>query len=55
MGDDCPDRLRRFLFPLEQEAWTEALSYLGAKYAAAEMLLSGITTAADMYYFEEYM
>ena len=53
MGDDCPDRLRRFLFPLEQEAWTEALSYLGAKYAAAEMLLSGITTAADMYYFED--
>ena len=53
MGDDCPDRLKRFLFPLEQEAWTKELTYLGAKYAAAEMLLSGITTAADMYYFEE--
>ncbi|MBQ7656851.1 MAG: amidohydrolase [Clostridia bacterium] len=53
MGDDCPDRLKRFLFPLEKEAWTKELTYLGAKYAAAEMLLSGITTAADMYYFEE--
>ncbi len=53
MGDDCPDRLTRFLFPLEQEAWTKELTYHGAKYAAAEMLLSGITTAADMYYYEE--
>ena len=53
MGDDCPDRLRRFLFPLEQEAWTKELSYLGAKYAAAEMLLSGVTTVVDMYYYEE--
>ena len=52
MGDDCPDRLKRFLFPLEQEAWTEELTYLGAKYAAAEMLLAGITTAVDMYYYE---
>ena len=53
MGDDCPDRLRRFLFPLEQEAWTERLSYLGARYAAAEMLLAGVTTVADMYYYED--
>ncbi|MBQ9010937.1 MAG: amidohydrolase [Clostridia bacterium] len=53
MGDDCPDRLRRFLFPLEQEAWTESLSRLGARYAAGEMLLSGITTVADMYYYED--
>ena len=53
MGDDCPDRLRRFLFPLEQEAWTRELTYLGARYAVAEMLLSGITAVADMYYFED--
>ena len=25
MGDDCPDRLRRFLFPLENEAMTPEL------------------------------
>ena len=53
MGDDCPDRLRRFLFPLENEAMTPELVYLGAKYGIAEMLLSGTTTFADMYYFEE--
>ncbi len=53
MGDDCPDRLRRFLFPLEREAWTRELTYLGARFAIAEMLLSGITAMADMYYYEE--
>lgn len=53
MGDDCPDRLRRFLFPLENEAMTPELVYLGAAYGIAEMLLSGITTFLDMYYFED--
>ncbi|MBQ8161620.1 MAG: amidohydrolase [Clostridia bacterium] len=53
MGDDCPDRLRRFLFPLERDALTRELVYLGAKYAIGEMFLSGITTFVDMYYFED--
>ncbi len=53
MGDDCPDRLRRFLFPLENEALTPHLVYLAAKYACLEMLLAGITTFVDMYYFED--
>ena len=53
MGDDCPDRLRRFLFPLENEAMTKELVYLGALYGIAEMLLAGVTTFVDMYYFEE--
>ena len=53
MGDDCPDRLRRFLFPLENEAMTRALVYAGARYGIAEMLLAGITTFVDMYYFED--
>ena len=53
MGDDCQDRLRRFLFPLENEAMTPELVYLGAKYGIAEMLLAGVTTFADMYYFED--
>ena len=30
MGDDCPDRLRRFLFPLELEAMTPKLVYAAA-------------------------
>lgn len=53
MGDDCPDRLRRFLFPLELEAMTPELVYWGALYGIAEMLLSGTTTFLDMYYFED--
>lgn len=53
MGDDCPDRLRRFLFPLENEAMTRKLVYLSARYGICEMLLAGVTTFADMYYFEE--
>lgn len=53
LGDDCPDRLRRFLFPLENEAMTPRLVYLAAKYGICEMLLSGTTTFLDMYYFED--
>ena len=53
MGDDCPDRLRRFLFPLELEAMTPELVYWGALYGIAEMFLSGTTTFLDMYYFED--
>lgn len=52
LGDDCADRLRRFLFPLENAAMTGRLVYLAARYGICEMLLSGITTFADMYYFE---
>ncbi len=53
LGDDCPDRLRRFLFPLEREAMTPALVYHAALYGMAELLLSGTTTFLDMYYFED--
>lgn len=53
LGDDCPDRLRRFLFPLENKCMTERLACLSGQYAAAEMLLGGVTCFADMYYFEE--
>jgi len=53
MGDDCPDRLRKLLFPLELQAMTPELVYLGAMYGIGEMLLSGTTTFLDMYYFED--
>ena len=49
LGDDCPDRLRRFLFPLESAAMTEKLVYLSSQYAAAEMMLGGVTQVFDMY------
>lgn len=53
MGDDCPDRLRRFLFPLELDAMTPELIYLSARYAICELLLAGVTSVLDMYYFED--
>lgn len=53
LGDDCPDRLRVFLLPMEQEAMDGELVYLSSRYAAAEMILGGVTCALDMYYFEE--
>ncbi|KAF1304268.1 amidohydrolase [Candidatus Enterococcus willemsii] len=52
LGDDVPDRLRRFLFPLEQ-VMTKELARASAQYATAEMLLSGVTSFCDMYYFED--
>lgn len=53
LGDDCPDRLRRFLFPLENQCMTKKLACLSGAYAIAEMLLGGVTCMADMYYFED--
>lgn len=53
LGDDTPDRLTRFLFPLEHQCMTEPLAYHSAKYAIAEMQLAGISTFFDMYYFED--
>lgn len=53
LGDDTPDRLTRFLFPLEMACMTEELAYHSAKYAIAEMQLAGVTTFFDMYYFED--
>lgn len=53
LGDDCPDRLRRFLFPLELEAMTPELVYRSARYAICELLLAGVTSVLDMYYFED--
>ncbi len=53
LADDCKDRLKRYLFPLEQRLVDKELTYIGAKYAIAEMLLGGVTTFCDMYYFED--
>ena len=53
LGDDCKDRLRVFLLPMEQKAMDAELTYLSTRYAVAEMLLGGVTTVVDMYYFEE--
>ena len=53
LADDCKDRLKRYLFPLEQKLVDKELTYIGARYGIAEMLLGGVTTFCDMYYFED--
>jgi cytosine/adenosine deaminase-related metal-dependent hydrolase len=53
LGDDCPDRLRRFLLPLENACMHKELAYASSRLAIAEMLLSGIGSAVDMYFFED--
>ncbi|MCA9948155.1 MAG: amidohydrolase [Anaerolineales bacterium] len=42
-----------YLMPLEREFVTPDFVKLGARLACAEMIRSGVTTFADMYYFEE--
>lgn len=53
LGDDVPNRLKRYLFPLEKMLVDKELVYLGAKYGIAEMLLGGVTTFTDMYFYED--
>lgn len=45
--------LRNYIFPLEAKHTTAEFVYWGTKLAALEMIRGGITTFADMYYFEE--
>ncbi len=51
LGDDCKDRLRKFLLPIEAAAMDEELVMLSSRYAVCELLLAGVTTVLDMYYF----
>jgi 5-methylthioadenosine/S-adenosylhomocysteine deaminase len=53
LGDDVEDRLKKYIFPLENMLVDKSLVELGSKYGIAEMLLSGVTTFTDMYYFED--
>jgi cytosine/adenosine deaminase-related metal-dependent hydrolase len=53
LGDDVPDRLQRFIFPLEHKLVDREIVYWGALWGMVEMLEGGVTTMADMYYFED--
>jgi 5-methylthioadenosine/S-adenosylhomocysteine deaminase len=53
LGEDVDDRLFRYILPLEREAVTPELVRIGARLAALEMILGGVTATADMYYFEQ--
>src|SRR6267378_268154 len=45
--------LTKFIFPAEAKNVTEEFVRWGARLAAAEQIRGGITTFADMYYFED--
>lgn len=53
LGEDVDDRLFRYILPIEREAVTPEVVRIGAALAAVEMILGGVTTTADMYYFEQ--
>ncbi len=52
-SEDVQDRLNRYIFPMERDLVRPELVYNSSLYCLAEMLLSGTTTFADMYYFED--
>ncbi len=53
LGEDVPNRLHKYLFPLEDNLLNKDLVRVGAKLSMAEMIMGGVTTFADMYYFED--
>ncbi|WP_325894006.1 amidohydrolase [Grimontia sp. NTOU-MAR1] len=53
LGDDVPDRLHRYIFPLESQLVSRDMVRIGAQLGNVEMLKGGVTTYADMYYFED--
>lgn len=53
LADDVPDRLNRYIFPLEDNLVSRKMVRIGARLGNIEMLKGGVTTYADMYYFED--
>lgn len=55
LADDMPldTWLHRFIFPVENQWVKPEFVYLGCLVSMAEMVLNGITTCADGYYFME--
>src|SRR6266403_2186155 len=47
------DWLYKYIFPAEKKNVTEEFVRWGTRLAAAEQIRSGVTTFADMYYFED--
>jgi cytosine/adenosine deaminase-related metal-dependent hydrolase len=53
LGEDVDDRLFRYVLPLERQCITPRTVRIGSELAALEMIRAGVTTVADMYYFEQ--
>lgn len=52
LGEDVDDRLFRYILPLERRFVTPDMVRVGTALAAFESIQGGVTTIADMYYFE---
>jgi cytosine/adenosine deaminase-related metal-dependent hydrolase len=52
LGEDVDDRLYRYVLPLERKFVTPEMVRAGTRLAALELIAGGVTTVADMYYFE---
>ena len=53
LGEDVDDRLFRYILPLERALVTAEVVEIGTALAAVETIRGGVTTVADMYYFED--
>lgn len=52
LGEDVDDRLYRYVLPMERKFVTPEIVRAGTALAALELIEGGVTTVADMYYFE---
>ncbi|WEK06211.1 MAG: amidohydrolase [Candidatus Devosia phytovorans] len=52
LAEDVDDRLYRYILPLERKFVTAEMVRIGSAMSALELIQGGVTTVADMYYFE---
>ncbi len=52
LGEDVDDRLYRYILPLERKFVSPGMVRAGTALSALESIQGGVTTIADMYYFE---
>nr|WP_295886922.1 amidohydrolase [uncultured Devosia sp.] len=52
LAEDVDDRLYRYILPLERKFVSAEMVRVGSALSALEMIEAGVTTVADMYYFE---
>lgn len=52
LGEDVDDRLYRYVLPMERKFVTPEMVRAGTALGALELIEGGVTTVADMYYYE---
>ncbi|MCA2012557.1 amidohydrolase [Cereibacter sphaeroides] len=52
LGEDVDDRLFRYILPLERKFVAPEMVRAGTALSALESIMGGVTTIADMYYYE---